>query len=254
MPARRRGLGERHGRHALGLGDGHNGARQSSAAPEPPTAESGPRQPPTGVNGSCGRLAGPTPLRRIRSFSRDGRRPRRLVRASGRASSCRWADASTPRMRLRGRNPPGRGSPEVLAELLLRFPCPLGRHRRRDWHSRVLHGWDGRSLRHVTGRQERERVDIATRVVCPADTELDVWRVPLGGRTDRAHRLALGHAVAHGHRDRAEMRERDCPAIRRTEGHRLAVGGKRAGECHHAVLGRADVGALGAGDVDPTVP
>lgn len=77
--------------------------------------------------------------------------------------------------------------------------------------------------------------------------------VAVGRGSDRPHRLALGDAVANRDGDRAQSRQRDRPTIRSPQRDRLPVGRERPGKGHDAVLDRADIRALGAGDVDSTV-
>jgi hypothetical protein len=53
------------------------------------------------------------------------------------------------------------------------------------------------------------------RIVRSADAEVDIGLVDLGvsARSDGPDRLPFGDSVAHGDRDRAQMREGDGPAV-----------------------------------------
>jgi hypothetical protein len=121
-----------------------------------------------------------------------------------------------------------------------------GRRRRRH----RLRRWRGGSR-----RQQRQRINVALRVVRSPDPEVDVRNVDLhvARRPDRSDRLGLGDAVAGAHCDRSEMEQRDRIAVRCPDRHGAAVPGQPAGERHLSGGGCADGGAGVAAHVDPAV-
>jgi hypothetical protein len=99
--------------------------------------------------------------------------------------------------------------------------------------------------------QERERVEVALRIVSAPHPEVDVGlcQLRLAARADRSNDFALRHRVATPHRVRPEVYERDRVAVRRRDRQRLATDGHgpregdRAGDrCPHPGTGwRANV-------------
>ena len=79
------------------------------------------------------------------------------------------------------------------------------------------------------GGQQAERVDVAVRIGCDADPEVDVRAVDLGrpARADRPDRISLDEGRAFGDGDRAEVCQRDGIAVRRLDRDRLAARRKR---------------------------
>jgi hypothetical protein len=130
--------------------------------------------------------------------------------------------------------------------------CRRGRNddrRRRGRRSR-----SGRN-RPGTGRQQRQRVDVALWIVGAPDAEVDVRHVDLrlARRTDRPNRLALGDAVAGAHRDRPEMKQRHRVPVRRPDRQRAAVHREPTGERDSAVRRRTHGRACLCADIDPGV-
>jgi hypothetical protein len=70
-------------------------------------------------------------------------------------------------------------------------------------------------LGRVPGRQERQGIDVPVRVGSTTDAEIHVRLGPLGvtARTDRADDVALAHLGPDRDPDRAEVDERDRPAV-----------------------------------------
>jgi hypothetical protein len=109
-----------------------------------------------------------------------------------------------------------------------------GRRDRRRLHGHRSRRTDrrrrcGRRRRHLgrrTLRQERQRVDVALRVIRSPDAEMNVRHLVLriAGRADRADCLALGNSVAGRDHDRAQVEERDRVAVLRPDRHGPAVG------------------------------
>jgi hypothetical protein len=139
--------------------------------------------------------------------------------------------------------------------------CGLGgraRRRRRlrlRMRARRRRGSGSRSGRLLARRKQRQRVDVSARVIRAPDAEVDVRLgvLRLAARPDRPDRLALGDAVARRDEERTEVRECYRPAVRRTDGQRLAVGRKRPRE-RHATRRRSEHRCTGGtGDVDPAV-
>jgi hypothetical protein len=166
------------------------------------------------------------PDRRLRLHQR-GRRGRTLAACSSRRGRSSGRRGRRPRCR-RGRNDD---------------------RRRRGRRSR-----SGRHRR-GTGRQQRQRVDVALRIVGAPDAEVDVRHVDLrlARRTDRPNRLTLGDAVAGAHRDRTEMKQRHRVPVPRPDRQRAAVHGEPTGERDSAVRRRTHGGAGLCADVDPRV-
>jgi hypothetical protein len=83
---------------------------------------------------------------------------------------------------------------------------------------RLLSGWlRGRGrLRRTRRWEERQGIDVSVRINRQANAQVDVRFRPLGlaARTDRADDVALGHLRADPNADRAEVDERDRPAVR----------------------------------------
>ena len=122
----------------------------------------------------------------------------------------------------------------------------LDRRRRRLWSR-----WRGRSLGGFAWRQQRQRIDVAARVVCSPDPELDIGSaIRLARRTDRPDWLALRHAVSDRDHDRPEVRERDGPPVAGPDRHGLSVRRQRPGEGHAPRRRRTYGRTGGPGDVD----
>jgi hypothetical protein len=168
------------------------------------------------------------------------RAPDRRLRSHRRGRRGRTLAACTSR---RGRSSGRRGS---------RRRC---RRRRND--DRRRRGRRSRSSRNRrgTGRQQRQRVDVALWIVGAPDAEVDVRHVDLrlARRTDRPNRLALGDAVAGAHRDRPEMKQRHRVPVRRPDRQRAAVHREPTGERDSAIRRRTHGGACLCADVDPGV-
>jgi hypothetical protein len=160
-----------------------------------------------------------------RAMHSDGSRRRTCSARPGRSGCATRSDAGPTRrrgtrLRLHGRRRLHRGD---------------GRRRRR--HDRGLgSGRVGNRSRLRTGRQQRQRVDVALRIVRMPDAEVDIRAVVLhvSGRSDRADGFALRHAVALDKTDRAQMQQRHGEAVGRPHGDRPSVPGKPAGERHLA--------------------
>ena len=78
---------------------------------------------------------------------------------------------------------------------------------------------------------------------------------PLGlaARADRADDVALADLSPDGQGDRAQVDERDRPAVLGSDGQAEALSRQSSGECDHPTRGGTDVGARGSSDVDPPV-
>jgi hypothetical protein len=138
----------------------------------------------------------------------------------------------------------------LRGRLRCRGRCRHGRRRR------LRRGRSGSRRRgRGTRRQQRERVDVALRVVGASDPEVYVGDVDLGvaGRSDRSNRLLLGDAVAGIDREGPEVEERDGEAVARPDRHDPAVGRKPARERHLPGGGRPYRRARRAADVDAGV-
>jgi hypothetical protein len=126
----------------------------------------------------------------------DGSRRRSCSTRPGRSGCATRLDGGLTRrrgtrLRLRGRRRLHRGD---------------GRRRRR--HDRGLgSGRIGNRSRLRTRRQQRQRVDVALRIVRMPDTEVGIRAIVLhvSGRSDRADGFALRHTVALDDTDRAQM-------------------------------------------------
>jgi hypothetical protein len=132
---------------------------------------------------------------------------------------------------------------------------PAGRHRS-SRRLRLLRLLDRRGLLgHVSGRQERQRIDVAVRVGRGADAEMHVglgpFRVAAGA--DRADHVALAHLRSDRDPDRAEMDERDRPAVLGTDRQAETLGGQPPGERDDPRCGGAHGRARGSADVDPAM-
>ena len=129
------------------------------------------------------------------------------------------------------------------------------RHRRsRSLHRRrLLDRWH--LLRRLPGRQKRQGVDVAVRVRREADAQIDVRLRPLGlaARADRADDVALADLSPDGHPDRAQVDERDRPAVLGSDRQAEALSRQSSGERDHSARGGTDVGARGSSDVDPSM-
>jgi hypothetical protein len=176
--------------------------------------------------------------RRLRS------RPRRCRVASSRPAGCNDSRGGAPRPLL----------PRSRATLLLRrLRRTLGERSRRGRRGR-------RCGRRSVGRggalrQQRQRIDVALRILRHPDPQVHVRLVDLrlARRADQAHGLPFGHAVTRRDRDRAEMEERDREAVGRPDRHRAPVDRQRAGEGHAPSRGGADRRPDVSADVDPGV-
>ena len=120
-----------------------------------------------------------------------------------------------------------------------------GRCRGRGHHRRRRSG--------LARGQQRQRIDVAVRIVGTPGAELDVRNRGRLGGGDRPDCLALRHAVAGRDRDRPEMCERHRPAVLGPDRHRPTVRRQRAGERHPSRSGRAHLGAGCPGHVDPAM-
>jgi hypothetical protein len=111
--------------------------------------------------------------------------------------------------------------------LLRALLCGGRGDRRNDLGSRLRRRCRRRRRRRedLAGRQQRQRIDVAARIVLPTDAQVDVRLVGLGlaGGTDRSDRLALHDPVPRRDGDRAEVQECDDPPVRRPDRERLAV-------------------------------
>ena len=220
--------------------------------------------------------------RRRASASLAGRSPRGSgpraradrgdLQASGRGTGCsrrralglgrawgRYDRGSSNAARSRGgrprpRGPGGRPRLDSIDLLLTRRRRVVG-SRSDGSDRRGRRGGRRRRRRPPARRQERQRVDVALRVVGGSYPEMDIrhLHLRLAGRPDGADGLALGDPVAGRDQDLAEMEQCDRVAVRRPDRDRAAVDGQPAGERHapfrHGADGSAGVGA----DVDSRV-
>jgi hypothetical protein len=145
------------------------------------------------------RVAGPRRRRRARArglsmrvlSNRHG--SMRRVRAHDGRVARGPGDAFGNRLRRRHRGSRGLGGRRRLSRR-------LGRRRR---------------LRRRPRRQERQRIDVPVRVGRPADAQVHVGLRSFGltARADRPDDIALAHCCPDRHADRAEVDERDRPAV-----------------------------------------
>jgi hypothetical protein len=170
---------------------------------------------------------------------RCGRRRsrRRLVRL-GRLSGC----VGRSRRRLSGRR--------------MGMRC-RGRSRRRR---RRLCGigssaavWRRGRVRRGSSGQERDRVDVPLLVRCPPHAQVEVRLRPVGlsARPGRRDHVSFDDGVSPADKERSEVLHHDRVAVRGPDGQGLAPLRHRAGERHDARCGRAHVGAVVGGDVEP---
>jgi hypothetical protein len=132
--------------------------------------------------------------------------------------------------------------------------CRLLRGRRGGRRRRWCRWWR-RRLRRRPRRQQRHRVDVPVRISRVADAQVNVRLRPLGvaARPDRSDHVSLHDGRPDGDADRAEVDERDRPAIRGP--HRQAQPLARHSSCerHGAARGRTHVGTGRSADVDAAV-
>ena len=164
--------------------------------------------------------------------------------------------SATRRSNVRRRRRSARNrAPQRLARTGGLDRCWLEGDGRRLRHGRGGHRHDhGRRGRLARGEQ-RQRVDVAARIVGTSGAELDVRNRGLISRLgDRPDRLAFRDTVADRHRDRAELHERHGPAVLGSDRHSPTVRRKRARESHAPRRGCRDVRADRSGDVDSPMP
>jgi hypothetical protein len=104
-------------------------------------------------------------------------------------------------------------------------------------------------------RQERERVEVALRIVRAADAEMHIRDVELevARRADAADALALRQLFALGDGERTEMGQGDGVAVGGPDRRRPPVSRQPARERHGARRGRRNGGACRRADVDARV-
>jgi hypothetical protein len=122
-----------------------------------------------------------------------------------------------------------------------------GRRRRRRWRRR--------RLRRRPQRQQRHRVDVTVRISRVADAQVNVRLRSLGvaARPDRSDHLSFLDRRPDGDADRAEVDERDRPAIRGPHRQTQPLARQASGERDGAARGRAHVGTGRSADVDAAV-
>jgi hypothetical protein len=104
-------------------------------------------------------------------------------------------------------------------------------------------------------REERERVEVAVLVARETDPEMHVQLVDLRrtAHADATDDRSLLHAYTAPYCERAEMRERDAVARRRSNAERESVARRSSGVRDDAVRRRHDRRTTCARNVDPTV-
>ena len=127
------------------------------------------------------------------------------------------------------------------------------RRRRRHW-SRCSHGDRSRGRGSAYG-QVRDGIAVALRLRGDSDAEVEIRPGDLGipARADRADRLPLVDDGTGGHRDRAEMGQRDGESLRRRDRERSSGPGHGSAERHRPGGRRQDDLARRRRDVDPAV-
>jgi len=110
-------------------------------------------------------------------------------------------------------------------------------------------------LGRLPGRQERQGIDVPVRVGRATDAEIHVRLGPLGvtARADRADDVALAHLRPDRDPDRAEVDERDRPAVPGADRQAQPLMGQLPRVPDDPGRGCANVRARGSADVDPTV-
>jgi hypothetical protein len=206
---------------------------------------------------------GPGHRRRRRHRSRDRRRRRHCGRRGRGCSGRRRSDGRVRRSSRRRGRLSGRGRGDLRRRRgRRRRRCRRGRggHRgNRHRRSRPrLCRIDGRHSRDGVGsawRQEPDRVDVALVLVCVPNSQLHVRPAHLGisAGTDRPDAVAFGNRRPLGDPDRSELGERDRPAVRGQDRHRLPTPRHGAGEGHDASGRGTNRFAGGASDVDAAV-
>jgi hypothetical protein len=136
-----------------------------------------------------------------------------------------------------------------------------GRHRggnrngRRGWLDDGLRCRPGRGRgrrSRLARRKQRQRIDIAARIVRAPGAELDVrlGSLRVSAWPNRPDRLALRNAVSDRDGDRAQVRERRGPTVGSSDRDGLPVRWQRAGEAHTAGGRCEHRGVDRAADVD----
>ena len=205
VPSRLRGRGLCRHHGGAGMLDGHGTSLlrlrsplSIDAIPRGPVL--GPRHRGTRSRPQNGVV--PDARRTPRRSSRSRPRPDAL---RGRCRSIGTAARLHPRVSVQRSRAGGRG-------------CTLHRRDRSSLHRRRLlrRRLNGRRLRGLARRrQERQRVDVTVRIRRVADAQVDVRLGPFGiaARADRADDVSFGDLRSDGHADRAEVDERDRPAV-----------------------------------------
>jgi len=109
-----------------------------------------------------------------------------------------------------------------------------------------------RRLRRALRRQQRHGVDVAVRIRGASKAQVDVRLRPLGiaARADRADDFTLRDLSPDRHAGRAEVHERDRPAVRSSNRQAQTLVRRSPGERDDPARGRTDVRACRGADVD----